>query len=265
MTAHAIAGDREKSLKAGMDDHVTKPIDPDALFDALLRWIKPGRREVPEDARPQSETDQAAIEIPEIAGVDTEAGLRKVGGNKALYMKLLGEFHRDYIEAPQTFDSLMAVGENEEMQRMAHTLKGVAGNIGADALYESALAFEAALKTRDMERITASYPPFRRDFGHLLGGLAVVADQTAGPACASGGDGHEPDMQTARELMRKLNSLLRNDDSEAEDHLHDLRCALAGAGVDDALKDFMDQVEDIEYEDALATLKSIATRLDINL
>ena len=48
MTAHAMAGDREKSLAAGMNDHVTKPIDPDELFSTLVRWIKPGEREVSE-------------------------------------------------------------------------------------------------------------------------------------------------------------------------------------------------------------------------
>jgi two-component system sensor histidine kinase/response regulator len=104
MTAHAMAGDEQKSIEAGMNDHVTKPIEPDQLFATLQKWIKP----VPERAAVKKlpildatfESDQAVLneyELPEfLPGFDLAAGLLRLIGNKRLYRKLLLDFGANY-------------------------------------------------------------------------------------------------------------------------------------------------------------------------
>ena len=108
MTAHAMAGDAQKSLDAGMQDHVTKPIDPERLFDALQKWIRSERLaairwwmplspsvgpDVP--ARP----DEA---LPDhLPGFEIAAGLKRLQGNRKLYRKLLVDFVNNYAEAGQ--------------------------------------------------------------------------------------------------------------------------------------------------------------------
>ena len=98
MTANVMANDREKCIEAGMNDHVAKPIDPDELFAALLRWIKP--REAGNLAADRATMasnfptlakapDSGALEIP---GIDTKSALRRTGGNRLRYESLLRKF-----------------------------------------------------------------------------------------------------------------------------------------------------------------------------
>ena len=106
MTAHAMAGDEKKSMEAGMNDHVTKPIDPDQLFATLQKWIKPAAERAAVQKPPvldaSPEPDQAVPdedELPEsLPGFDLAAGLSRLMGNKRLYRKLLVDFGAKYTE-----------------------------------------------------------------------------------------------------------------------------------------------------------------------
>jgi signal transduction histidine kinase/CheY-like chemotaxis protein len=107
MTAHAMAGDEDKSLEAGMNGHVTKPIDPDQLFSTLQKWIKPSEKRVqvqqPEVPVERPESDKAVPEEEELPvylpGFDLSDGLKRLQGNKRLYRKLLLSFSTDYCGA----------------------------------------------------------------------------------------------------------------------------------------------------------------------
>ena len=147
MTANVMEGDAEKSLDAGMNAHVGKPIDPDELFGALAKWILPskvkGKRV--SKAKPKKKhapTGQAIV----LNGLDTVDGLRRIAGNAKLYNKILGKFttsNRNFIE---DFLQLYEGGDQEAAIRAAHSLKGVAGNIGAKELQIAAAELEAAVK-----------------------------------------------------------------------------------------------------------------------
>jgi len=167
MTAHAMTGDREKSLDAGMIDHVTKPIDPAELFSALMRWISP--REglgagAMNDVKPSKEKGHD-IQIPEISGIDTVSGIKRVGGNKSLYSKLLVKFHEEYPKADTNIVDALEQDDRELAQRLAHTVKGVAGNIGANDLQEVAGHLETAIK----RGADADFQPKVAAFGERLG------------------------------------------------------------------------------------------------
>jgi len=106
MTAHAMAGDRETSLEAGMDDHITKPIDPAQLLASLVAWIPPADRPLPQGFVPRSTTRETALRQDELPlaglpGINVKSGLAKVSGNRSLYRKLLGKFQDKYLGAHQ--------------------------------------------------------------------------------------------------------------------------------------------------------------------
>lgn len=169
MTAHAMAGDRERSIEAGMNDHVTKPIDPDELFSALLRWIKPGERILPDGMQPRKdEAQEPEISIPEIPGVDIHAGLTRVGGNGRLYLELLAKFVRDSAGAASDITGALERSDCQLAQRLAHTVKGTSGNIGAMDLYGHADALEKAIKNNETEGITPALATFEESLQKVL-------------------------------------------------------------------------------------------------
>ena len=140
MTAHAMREDREKSRDAGMDDHITKPIDPDMLARILIKWVKPRAQ-----AAHAADHDTGC---PASAGADAgtifdwEKGLLYVGGEEQLLVKQLKNFIRRYAHMPQTLAELSAAGQWHEANRAAHSLKGVAATLGMDALSAHAAALE---------------------------------------------------------------------------------------------------------------------------
>lgn len=136
MTANAMTGDKEKVLDAGMNDHIAKPIDIDAMYATLARWIKPHSLQDQKtgiDGAGTERVDESTNEstLPNaLPGLDTEIGLSRVGGSVSLYLKMLTSFvvnHKNFMA-----DFTAANGEDAQgAERCAHTLKGTAATIGA--------------------------------------------------------------------------------------------------------------------------------------
>ena len=147
MTAHAMAGDREKSLAAGMQDHITKPIDPDELYQALIKLIKAGQRPVPSYLLSSIQEEETVNrEIPLIENVDTRLGLRRVSENAVLYRSMLNKFVLNHKETIVSLNRAIEDDDRDETQRIVHTLKSVAGNIGAVNLQSLAGFLEQAMR-----------------------------------------------------------------------------------------------------------------------
>ena len=145
MTAHATVEERQRCLAAGMNDHVAKPIDPAALFEAVGRFYKPAE-DAPAPDQPSSPAPQEAL--PSIAGLDTNDGLSRVGGNRKLYVKILRQFAEQQGPALDQVADALAKGDHALAERLAHTLKGVAGNIGAAGVQSAAAALERVIRDR---------------------------------------------------------------------------------------------------------------------
>jgi PAS domain S-box-containing protein len=144
MTAHAMDQDRRKSLEAGMNDHVGKPIDPRELYATLARWLLPQKpAATSEPARPEPPTGLADTGArPQL---DTRLGLSRLRGNEPLYRKLLGEFPEKFSDIVTAITERLTRDDLHGARRQAHTLKGVAGNIGAMTLYAVAAEVEACI------------------------------------------------------------------------------------------------------------------------
>ena len=147
MTAHATIEERQKCLDAGMNGHVSKPIDPAALFETVERFAA---ARVQGPAVPAAEPAPAAVsdgdELPAVPGLDVADGLRRVAGNTKLYRKLLHRFATTEADAAERIASALAAPDRALAERLAHTVKGVAGNIGAAAVQQAAADLEQAIK-----------------------------------------------------------------------------------------------------------------------
>ncbi|MBF0284673.1 MAG: PAS domain S-box protein [Magnetococcales bacterium] len=143
MTAHALLDEREKCLAAGMNGHLAKPIDLDELHRELQRWAP-----VVSEARGNPAATPAAGRTPPglaLPGVDTAAGLRRVGGDEAFYRDLLRRFAGHRQEYEERMALHLAQGQGVAARDLAHAIKGVAGNLGAMGLHQAAHELETAL------------------------------------------------------------------------------------------------------------------------
>ncbi|MDX9787546.1 MAG: response regulator [Desulfobacterales bacterium] len=164
MTAHAMAGDHEKSIEAGMNDHVTKPINPSQLYTILNKWItaapRPGRSKQAPKAIPQkpaanihddfAPTSTEGQPFPaSLDGFDLSNGLQRLQGNKALYLKLLMSFAAKYTQKAGDIRNALNNRDYDNAHRMIHDIKGLAGNLAALQLHAAATNLEKLVKQAD--------------------------------------------------------------------------------------------------------------------
>ena len=149
MTAHAMESDHERSLAAGMNDHLSKPIDPNKLYRALINWIT-GNNHV--RLIKTNGADMGMNMLPDyLPGIDQERGMSQLGGNAQLYHKLLVKFYEQYEAVNKQLDEFIEKGEQEEAIRLVHSVKGVAGSLGAMKLFEIADQLERKLRAKETD------------------------------------------------------------------------------------------------------------------
>jgi PAS domain S-box-containing protein len=266
MTAHAMAGDREKSIEVGMNDHITKPIDPDQLISALVKWIRPGDRETSEgifvSSRDSKKKEDA---LPaELPGISITSGLGRVAGNKQLYTKLLCKFKEGQENAVEQIKAALQVGDPETAARLAHTVKGVSGNLGGDKLYQAAGELEKAIKEdKNLDLIMAEFDSQLR---FVMDGIRVVEERlTAQQKPEDPGVEVRVDKEAAKILLKEIAQLLESDLTEAMNRLEALNHQLANSSVYGEFKRLEKQVESFDTDAALKTVETIAGKLEIEL
>ena len=253
MTANAMSGDRERVLEAGMNDHIAKPLNVDHLFEILARWIRPampaadvpmdtrsgaGRRVDTQHGRSEALTpgDDPATDpaggrrpdgLPQIAGLDVQTGLATAGGHLPLYRKLLRTFHDTQTGFAADFAEAVAAGDAVTMTRLAHSLRGAAGTLGARALAAAAGALEQACAQR---AAAAERDPLLTRAQSLLATLQVsLGRHLALEAMAQAAPSPTLDDASREQLdalLARLTALLRDSDSAATDAAQELTALL---------------------------------------
>jgi signal transduction histidine kinase/CheY-like chemotaxis protein/HPt (histidine-containing phosphotransfer) domain-containing protein len=192
MTANALEGDRERSLEAGMNDHLNKPIDADRLYRTLDRWLAQGDGEAEGvGEKPAAVDSGAAAGRPDPRHVDMDSALVNLDGDVALYRRIVGMFVGDAPAYWERFRKARAGGDAQGATLAAHTLKSLAASIGAQALSRHAQALETASKGRDESALMASAPAVEQELARVLATLEGFLGARGGAAVGTADDPHE--------------------------------------------------------------------------
>jgi two-component system sensor histidine kinase/response regulator len=268
MTAHAMVGDREKCMEVGMNDYVSKPIEPKDLFSTLAKWIKPGQRVIPDHLVTTTKEESPVDEGPpltDLPGFAVNSGLSKVLGNRNLYRKLLRKFHRNYADVANDIKTALDKVDPETATRLAHTVKGVAGNIGAQDLHLVAADLEAAIRQDQDQDIQGLLDGFSEALDLVLNSIAdleLKSRDSAAKRLSAQATPESIDPDRVLSLLNELREYLEEDDTRAGRNIEALRESLPTGVVDDGLADLEKQIGGYAFEEALETLAQISETLN---
>lgn len=211
MTANAMTHDVERCSEAGMNDHIAKPIDEEVLWTTLSRWIEPQRSQNVdwESKLPDGWTEHGLDNIP---GLDADMGLSHVGGSADFYRDIVRKFVSGYRNFSSTLGKAMDKGDFVEAEILAHSMKGLAGTIGATEIQARSERVEQMLAQKDHgPEVDKALGSLFTSLNELMGYLDITLseDETADAEAAP-----VPDQEMLDELCRSLAALLSEGDAE---------------------------------------------------
>jgi CheY-like chemotaxis protein/HPt (histidine-containing phosphotransfer) domain-containing protein len=255
MTALAMTGDREKSLTAGMNDHITKPIDPERLIAVLTQWI-----EVPEERRRAAQTIDASqpdldTELLALKSIDAAEGIRRIGNKPKAFRRQLQRFREHYADAARILQQQISEQGIEAGEDYCHALKGVCGNLGARALFGCVTELDDLLKQGKL--------PEQEQFATMARLLDDVIKETEGLTISAERSATSPlNTQAFVASLERLAILLERDLGSAETLLEKLASEVSGSDLEDAMGEITRKVDGFEIDEALSQISALLTRVE---
>ncbi len=260
MTAHAMQEERDRCMASGMNDHLSKPINPVELYRTISRWC-PAHVQVMDASKAglptANENESLAIE-----GVDVQDGLARMLGKRALYLQMLTRFRDNQHDVAARIRAALDSGDRVGAERLAHTLKGVAGQLGATGMQALAGQLESQLH-RDATPEPQLLQQLERDMFALQESLARLL-----PGCCEQtrtAVGEDVDRRAMQDLITRFAGLLRDYDSEAIDLLSQSGSVMIAALGSEAHKQIARAARQFDYDSALDALVKCAQALDYDI
>lgn len=264
MTAHATREDRDMSLAAGMNDHLTKPLAPEAFFATLNQWLPFASLSGPDGGSHDKTAGSHALPN-DINGFDLSAGLAAVGNNEGLYVDLLGKFADRYATITEDITSSLMRNDLETAVRLAHTVRGIAANLGAESLAEAAGNLEKTI-THDPSMIAPYLKTLVMRLAQAVTAVHVALGKHTEDALT------RPTREIAQTLRceeaERLGSMLEEalvnmekDWNAAADAARYARGVLKDTQLEDQALQLVQAVEDFETEAALSFCRSMRETL----
>ncbi|MGL4205323.1 MAG: response regulator [Aeromonadaceae bacterium] len=252
MTANAMAGERDKVLEVGMNDHIAKPLDVNQMFATLAQWIKPAAvRDNAVQPRADLPPSSQGEALPQLPGINSAVGLTITMGNHTLYRRLLRKFAASQADFAARFTAALRAGDPATAMRCAHTLKGLAGNIGAQAVQDAAGELELACKQgfsadviqQGLEKTVSLLTP-------LLEGLAQLGRD------AESGE-NSIDREKLLPLFEQLAEQLVSLDPEAAETAQVIAGLMPGGESAKHVRSLIDAVSNYSFEEAQRILQEL--------
>lgn len=252
MTANAMESDRIRCLEAGMNDHAAKPFDPEALLATIAKWLPANGHA----DRPMNKLAAGAHPVPLIPGLDWAGGLRRSLGKRDLYEKLLGKFVCGQEDTIEEIRRNMRKGDTVTAERLAHTLKGTAGMIGATSIQANAEQLEVLIRRKKtVEEWSELLDATEVEVRQLIAELHKVLPPTQQVICSASAP--EVDWRSVRDTLQRLREYLQENDSEALDVFAQEEAALFAA-YGSALDPVKTALDHFRLKEALSVLDELA-------
>ena len=254
MTAHAMAEERQSCLDAGFNEHVAKPIDPEVLFAVLVSQLEnktPARgaynpKENTQQAKAGAEDTETAL-LQNLTTIDTHAGLKRVMGNEKLYLKLLHDFEKNLPAVQTALQQAINQQAWDTARKEAHSIKGVAGNVGANAIFQTAQSVEKNIKMDKFEQAEAALPELITALTTTQHDLAQLQDKPLAAPASTSQDARDAEELSA--VIQELDQLLSQFDMQAMQYIEKHRPLLESA-LQETYADVAAAVNNLEFETA---------------
>lgn len=260
LTAQALTKDREASLAAGMNAHLTKPIDEMALYRTLMELLSPTIAQARPSGEPppgNGDGDEEEEDSTLPGSVDLSSALRRLGGNRERLMRLLQGFVRDFGQAPAQLDQHVRRHEAEAIAALAHAVRGAASYLDAHDLCAAAASLEEVSRRGDWEEVQAFLPPFRDGLAMLLDQLDRLASRPSEQRAGAG----RSDVRKALELLAAAEPLLQNGDYAAYPLLDQIITELSGTAAADKAREVLSHFEELDLIEAQTLLQQLSADL----
>ena len=245
LTANAVSGMKEMFLQNGLNDFLSKPIDPGKLESILRKWL-PGEKQRSAGAHAPHEKPLALFEI---GGLNVKKGLVLTGGTEAGYRTVLGQYCRDVESRMGFLGFSYAERDLKNFITQVHALKSVLASIGASELSRTAAALEDAGDGGDMEYIRTYAGGFCQKLSELNARVRAALETETGKT-----SGRERDVLDDGMLTKLKDALVREDIGEVNNILHEL----AGKFFDEETAHALSAIDDLvlvsDFEDAIEAL-----------
>ncbi|WPL18924.1 Signal transduction histidine-protein kinase BarA [Thiorhodovibrio winogradskyi] len=270
LSAAVMEEDRARAQAAGMNDHLAKPIDSQALIRTLSKWLCSGEvapapkpqltnRLTPESTAPLSATPNDAILPTGLTAIDTTSGLKRFDGDRVLYLRTLHRLREQLDHEFSDLHAALTTPNDPSLARQLHTLKGLAAMVGANDLAARAQALEQPLRADDLARDA--------DIQSFVAALAGVREQLgslprlAEPAARAAGDAGAPPAEIIASILRALTQGELIEDAPLAEIIH----YFARQVDPEATQALQTHIEHFEHEAAIAQLRELATRAGLRL
>ncbi|MCP4353207.1 MAG: response regulator [Desulfobacterales bacterium] len=278
MTAHAMKGYREKCKEVGMDDYVTKPIEAYDYYSAIARWIKPRNPNSETEHSeiktrpPKSRVSDSGFQMPDtLPGINIKSFLKRLGGDSKLFRTVLKEFFNGYANVADEIRNSLKNNDIEAALLLAHTLKGVAGNISADELRRAAFDLEHGIMQENASVPDSLINSFEDALAKVLESVENLVQKFSEYESSV----HEPETektdiaeladQDIAPMLIELAGLVLENDFSSESYLNSVKPYLAAFGVQEQIELLESQLYSFDFKNARKTLAEVGEKAGVSL